>query len=54
MMDRFAHPQHMKVINRVVYCFYTGSLASIGIYIPYTGTWSVFLDVSKILADVMV
>jgi hypothetical protein len=44
---------------RVVYCFDTGSLASIGIDIPYTGTgWSVFrlvfLGVSKILADVMV
>ncbi len=43
----------------VVYRFDTGSLAGIGIDIPYTGTgwsvfWSVFLGVSKILADVMV
>jgi hypothetical protein len=44
---------------RVVYRFDTGSLVGIGIDIPYTGTgrlvfWSVFLGVSKILADVMV
>jgi hypothetical protein len=36
-----------SVLNRVVYCFDTGSLARIGIDIPYTGTgrsvfWSVF------------
>ncbi len=47
------------VTIRVVYHFDTGSLASIGIDIPYTGTgWSVFrsvfLGVGKILADVMV
>ncbi len=31
---------------RVVYCFYTGSLAGIGIDIPYTGTGqSVFRSV---------
>jgi hypothetical protein len=48
-----------KDIIRVVYRFYTGSLAGIGIDIPYTGTrWlvfrSVFLGVSKILADIMI
>ncbi len=47
------------ISTRVVYHFYTGSLAGIGIDIPYTGTrWSVFLSVflgvSKILADVIV
>ncbi len=45
--------------TRVVYHFNTGSLASIGIDIPYAGTrwlvfWLVFLGVSKILADVMI
>ncbi len=45
--------------NKVVYRFYTGSLAGIGIDIPYAGTrrsvfWLVFLGVSKILADVMI
>jgi hypothetical protein len=49
----------MYIIFRVVYCFDTGSLASIGIDIPYTGTGrlvfgSVFLGVRKFLADVMV
>ncbi len=49
----------MYVSTRVVYHFDTGSLAGIGIDIPYTGTGrsvfrSVFPGVSKILADVMV
>ncbi len=45
--------------TRVVYHFYTGSLAGIRIDVPYAGTrwsvfWLVFLGVSKILADVMI
>ncbi len=47
------------ITNRIVYRFDTGSLAGIGIDIPYTGTGRlvfrlVFPGVSKILADVMV